>query len=159
MLAIESGNCVKCCPLVVHGWVLDFGPVCPESLPTARFKNGIFYCLRRGGGYREIVPCFCCILFWGLQTWSFCSILLPNFCAPAAAALGGYGSDFNLWTCRCPHTHTRGITLIHLARFPCLGNSLSEAGKSRHNWTRVVGLVGFGLDGSDGLPCSVLLAF
>lgn len=29
MLAIESGNCVKCCPLVVHGWVLD--SVCVQS--------------------------------------------------------------------------------------------------------------------------------
>jgi len=55
-----------------------------------------FFIASGGGGYREIVSCFCCILFWGLQTWSFCSILLPNFCAPAAAALGGYGSDFNL---------------------------------------------------------------
>lgn len=163
MLAIESGNCVKCCPLVVHGWVLDFGPVsshCPVLkrnflLPVERARNRTIFVLPSFNFFLSCCSVF--FFFLGLKT-SFLLDFVAELLRTRPATLGGYGSDFNLWTCRCPHTHTRGITLIHLARFPCLGNSLGSWEKlgttgqlatgnwqTVSHWTRVVGLLWSGV--------------
>lgn len=131
MLAIESGNCVKCCLLVVHGQ-LWLGPglllllvqvLVLVLLQWQRFKNRIFYfhcmldvwvalhgtCLSAFFSSLLLSASllftvvfyisFSVLFFFCWVEQRFYSILLPNF-SP------GYGSDFNLWTCRCPHTHT-----------------------------------------------------
>lgn len=100
MLAIESGNCVKCCPLVVHGWVLDFGPVsshCPVLkrnflLPVERARNRTIFVLPSFNFFCLVALFF---FFFGSENIVFARFCCRTF-APPPRTLGGYGSDFNL---------------------------------------------------------------
>lgn len=146
MLAIESGNCVKCCPLVVHGWVLDFGPVsshCPVLkrnflLPVERARNRTIFVLPSFNFFLS-----CCSVFFFFWVWKhrFCSILLPNFCAPAPP----HSVDMEVISIyEHAAVHTPTLVALHSSILLVfhVWETLSEAGKNSAqlgNWQLVTG--------------------